>query len=302
MTDDGPLRHRLVTLLGRLATGEGRTSTPFLPLRLYRSERNTAPDPSVYTPSLCVVAQGAKEARLGGQTYRYDPFHYLVVGAPLPVRANVIEASPGRPFLSLVLDVSTAEVRDLLAEMADGGRPAAWAGAPPLRVSPLDPPLLAAVVRLLEAVGDPVDCRVLAPSILREIVYRALRGDQGDLLRLAARAGGPPRGLARALEFLHRNVDRRVDVATLARTAGMSPSSLHHGFKSATTLTPIQYLKRMRLDRARQLMFEEGCQAAEAALKVGYESPSQFSRDFKRVFGLPPRRYLARLGAAGRVS
>jgi AraC-like DNA-binding protein len=287
------LSARLVALLDRLAAKPGRNATAWPALRCFRSHAPTVPDPAVYAPAICVVAQGAKEARLGGRVFRYDPLHYLVIGASMPVRAHVVEASRSRPFLSLTLEIGASEVRDVLLQMDAGqaGPPPRWEGTPPLRVSPLSARLLDAVVRLLEAVSDPVDCRVLAPAACREIVYLALRGEQGDLLRLLVRQPGRSAGVARALQHIHRHLEQRLDVATLARAAGMSASSLHHGFKKATALSPIQYLKRLRLDRARQLMMDEGSQAAEAALRVGYESPSQFSRDFKRLFGLPPRRY-----------
>jgi AraC-like DNA-binding protein len=292
----GAQHERFTTLLARLTPALGRNDTPLPALRCYRSPRPTAPGAVVYEPSLCIVGQGEKEARLGQRVFRYGPLHYLVSGAALPVHARILEASAQTPFLSMVLDIGTAEVRELLAEIETDAdpMPVRWEGAPPLRVSPLDARLLDAVIRLLESVADPVDARVLAPAAFREIVYLALRREQGDLLRLAVRRDRRSPGIARALHFIHRHLDERVDVATLARTAGMSASALHQRFKSATTLTPIQYLKRMRLDRARQLMLEEGCQAAEAALRVGYESPSQFSREFKRLFGMPPRRYLER--------
>jgi AraC-like DNA-binding protein len=286
-------RHRFVALLERLAPVAGRSATPWPGLRCYRAPRPTSPDPTIYTPSLCIVAQGVKEAALGDRVVRYDPLHYLVIGAHLPVRATVLEASPERPFLSLVLDVEASAVRDLLLEMAEvapGDRPRD--AAPPLKVSALDGRLLDAVLRFLGAVEDPLERRILAPAALREIVYLALRGEQGDLLRAAVRGDGRSLGIERALRFIHRHHAERLDVPTLAREVGMSPSTLHHRFKAATSLTPIQYLKRMRLHRARQLMVDEGCHAAEAAFRVGYESPSQFSRDFKRHFGSPPRRYV----------
>lgn len=293
-------RARFVALLERLAPRAGRHATPWPGMRCFRSPRPTVPDPSVYTPALCVVAQGAKEASLGTRVFRYDPLHYLAVGASLPVRARIVEASERTPFLSMILDVGTSDVRDLLRELEPGpvGPPGRWQGAPPLRVSRLDARLLDALLRFLEVLEDPLDRRILGPAAFREIVYLVLRRDQGDLLRLAVRRDSRSPGVARALHFIHRHLDESLDVATLARAAGMSSSSLHQRFKSATTLTPIQYLKRMRLDRARQLMLDEGLQAAEAAVRVGYESPSQFSREFKRLFGLPPRRYLERQAGA----
>jgi AraC-like DNA-binding protein len=230
-------RRRFVAQLERLAPVPGRSATSWPGLRCYRAPQPTSPDPTIYTPSLCIVAQGMKEAALGDRVVRYDPFNYLVIGAHLPVRATVLEASPERPFLSLVLDIE-------------------------------------------------------ASAVLREIVYLALRGEQGDLLRAAVRGDSRSLGVERALRYIHRHHAERLDVPSLAREAGMSTSTLHHRFKAATSLTPIQYLKRMRLHRARQLMVDEGCLAAEAAFRVGYESPSQFSRDFKRHFGSPPRRYV----------
>jgi AraC-like DNA-binding protein len=283
-----------VTLLESLAPKPGQNATPWPALRCFRAQRPTVPEPGVYTPSICIVAQGAKEARLEDRVFRYDPFHYLVIGAALPVRSNVVEASPRKPFLSMILDIGTAAVRELLLEMQEEPPVVSpgWNREPPLRVSRMDARLLDAVIRLLEVVIDPIDRRVLAPAACREIAYLALRGEQGDLLRLALRRDARSPGVTRALHYIHRHLDEPLDVTALAKAAGMSVSSLHHQFKTVTTLSPLQYVKRIRLDRARQMLMDGTLQAAEAALRVGYESPSQFSREFKRLFGLPPRRYL----------
>lgn len=283
---------RLVALLRRHAPEPGRHATRWPGLTCFRADRPTVPDPALYTTALCIVGQGVKEASLGDQVFRYDPLNYLVIGAQLPVRARICEASPERPFLSLILEVDTAQVHDLMLEM--GAEPGAepWPEtAAPIRLSAMDRPLLSAVVRFLEATGDPMDRRILAPAALREILYLALRGDQGPLLRQTVLRDGRSRSVTRALRYIQDNLEERLDVPTIAREAGMSVSSLHHNFKRATTLTPVQYLKQIRLLRARQLLLDQGCQAAEAALRVGYESPSQFTREFKRFFGLPPRRY-----------
>jgi AraC-like DNA-binding protein len=177
-------------------------------------------------------------------------------------------------------------MEDAAADEAEPGEPR------PLGISPLDGRLLDALVRFLSTLEDPMDRKILAPAAMREIVYLALLREQGDVLREAARRTGRSSGVDRALHYIRHHLDERIDVPTIAREVGMSTSSLHHAFKSATTLTPIQYLKRLRLHRARQLMVDEGCLAAEAAFRVGYESPSQFSREFKRLFGAPPRRYV----------
>lgn len=285
-------RGRLVELVGHLIPAPGPAETPWPGLRGFRSNRPTTPNPSVYTPSLCIVAQGSKEARLGDRVFRYDPLNYLVVGAPLPVYACVLRGSAASPFLSIVLEIPTADVRDLLLELKEPPRAELWTGAPPLCVSRMDGRFLGAVNRFLACVLDPLERRVLGKAALREVIYLALRGQQGDLLRLAAQRERYTPGLLRVLSHISRHLEERLEVPALARIAGMSSSSLYEAFRQATTMSPIQYVKRLRLDRARQLMREEGCQAAEAAFRVGYESPSQFSRDFRRHFGLPPKRYL----------
>ncbi len=284
-------RQQLATLVQALAPAAGRARTPWPGLTCLHTDRPTDIQHQVYAPAQCVVAQGSKEARLGTRIYRYDALHYLVVGAALPVRSRIVDASSQRPYLSLVLDIGTTAVHDLLIEMADHlPAPSSWESIPPLRVSPMDGRLLDAVIRFLGAVADPVDCRILAPAAFREVIYLTLRRDQGALLRFAAGRDRHAPGVARALRHVREHLAGPIDVGTLARAAGMSASSLHEAFKRATTLSPIQYVKRLRLDRARQLLLD-GADAADAAHRVGYESPSHFSRDFRRAFGRPPRRY-----------
>lgn len=292
-------RERLVRLIERLTPEKGGMSEVWPGVFCMRACHPTKPHPTVYTPSICIVGQGAKSATLGDRTYRYDAMNYLVSGAHIPVNAWVIDATEDEPLVSLRIDVDATAVHEILLEMEEGevGPPPRWEGDSPIRVSRLDARFLDAVLRLLEAVEDPLDRRVLAPAAMREIVYLALRREQGDLIRLAAARDGRSTGVARALQFIHQHVDHRLDVPTIAREAGMSTSSLHHNFKAATTLTPVQYIKRMRLNRARQLMLDEGCLAAEAAFRVGYESASQFSREFKQLFGSPPRQYVTRFAA-----
>jgi AraC-like DNA-binding protein len=296
----GPAAKRLVESFGRHAPADGGHQSAWPGLVFARSTRRTEPEPRVYTPSLCIVAQGSKGVTLGHRAVGYEPLHFAVIGAHLAVSAGVREASANRPFLAMSLELDTPAVHELFLELDDAGAipAAAWEGTPPLHVCPMDEAMADAAVRFVEAIEDPIDRKFLAPAALREVVYRAARSEAGALVRLAARREGRSEGLARALQIVHAKLAEPLDVPGLARAAGMSVSTFHEAFKAATALPPMQYVKRLRLGRARQLMVEEGCLAAEAAFRVGYESPSQFSRDFRALFGLPPRRYAESLRGA----
>ena len=284
----------LVELIERQVPEDGRYPTPWPGLSFFRTSRPAPPQPVVYKPCLCIVAQGSKRAHLGDRVYVYDALNYLVLSVPLPVKAGVVEASPEQPFLSLLLEIDTSAVSELLLEIAEQGAPpapkAAPGAAPGIYVSRLSEGLSDAVIRLLRALEEPTDARVLGPLYSREILYRVLAGEQGHLLRAAALAAGASHRVARVIRFLQAHYPEPLDVPTIAREAGMSTSSLHHTFKQVTSLSPLQYLKQIRLHRARLLMLEQGSGAGEAAHRVGYGSPSQFSREFKRLFGRSPRR------------
>jgi AraC-like DNA-binding protein len=247
----------------------------------------------VYEPSLCVVAQGAKEVLLADETYRLDPAGSLLVSVDLPVAARVVEASPRRPYLAVRLALDPAVVGDLLAD----GTTAPPLGPPArgLAVTPVEPPLLDAVSRLVALLDSPQDVGPLAPLVLREITYRVLTGPQGSRLRQIASAGAPAQRIARAIRWLKDHFADPLRIESLARHVRMSPSAFHLHFKSVTALSPLQYQKRLRLQEARRLMLGEGLDAAEAAFRVGYESPSQFSREYRRLFGAPPRQDVAAL-------
>lgn len=284
----------LVELIERRAPEDGRYPSPWPGLSVYRTSRPAPPQPVVYKPCLCVVAQGSKRAYLGDQVYVYDPMNYLVLSVPLPVKSGVVEASPEKPFLSLLVEIDTSAVSELLLEVSERGAVPApkvvARGVPGIYVSRLDEDLTGAVIRLLRALDDSTDLSVLGPLINREVLYRVLRGEQGHLLRAAALAAGGSHRVAQVIRFMEAHFEQPLDVPTIAREAGMSTSSLHHTFKEVTSLSPLQYLKQIRLHRARLLMLEEDAGAGEAAHRVGYGSPSQFSREFKRLFGQSPRR------------
>jgi AraC-like DNA-binding protein len=283
----------LVSAIERQTGADGSYETAVPVLRL---SRFTAPSDLValvYEPCLCVVAQGAKEVLLSDESYRLDPAQSLLVSVDLPVAARVVEASPGRPYLAVRLALDPAVVGELLAD----GTPAPPLGPPArgIAVTPVEPPLLDAVSRLVALLDSPRDVAPLAPLVLREITYRVLTGPQGARLRQIAAAGAPAQRIARAIRWLKDNFAEPLLVEALAKHVRMSPSAFHLHFKSVTALSPLQYQKRLRLQEARRLMLGEGLDAAEAAYRVGYESPSQFSREYRRMFGAPPRQDVAAL-------
>jgi AraC-like DNA-binding protein len=284
---------RLASAVERQTTADDVYVTAVPGLRLSRFSAPSDLAALVYEPSLCVVAQGAKEVLLAGETYRLDPAQSLLVSVDLPVDARVVEASSSRPYLAVRLALDPAVVGELLAD----GMTAPPLGPPArgLAVTPVEPPLLDAVTRLVALLDSPEDVVPLAPLVLREITYRVLTGPQGLRLRQIAAAGAPAQRIARAIRWLKDHFVDPLRIESLARRVGMSPSAFHLHFKAVTGLSPLQYQKRLRLQEARRLMLVEGLDAAEAAFRVGYESPSQFSREYRRMFGAPPRQDVAAL-------
>jgi AraC-like DNA-binding protein len=284
---------KLASAIERQATADGGYDTAVPALRLSRFSAPSDLVALVYEPSLCVVAQGAKEVLLADETYRLDPAQSLLVSVDLPVAARVVEASPGRPYLAVRLALDPAVVGELLAD----GMTAPPLGPPArgLAVTPVEPPLLDAVSRLVALLDAPQDIEPLAPLVLREITYRVLAGPQGARLRQIASAGAPAQRIARAIRWLKDHFADPLRIESLAKQVRMSPSAFHLHFKGVTAMSPLQYQKRLRLQEARRLMLGEGLDAAEAAFHVGYESPSQFSREYRRMFGAPPRQDVAAL-------
>jgi AraC-like DNA-binding protein len=296
----GPKLTELARCVERLTGRDGVRPTAITPLSLYRVSAPTEPAQAVYEPALCVVAQGRKRVMLADETYHYDPAHFLLVSVNLPVACQVIEASPESPFLALAISLDPGQLAELI--LATG--PAEAPGRPQrgLAVSRAEPPLLDAVSRLLLLLDSPRDVGVLAPLVLREIAYRLLVGEQGPRLRQIAAANGQTRRVAAAIRWLQDHFAQPFSIEALAREVRLSPSGLHHHFKGVTAMSPLQYQKRLRLQEARRLMLSEGLDAASAAFRVGYESPSQFSREYRRLFGQPPQRDVALLRATSPYS
>lgn len=292
------LRIELAERIARFAASDGMHATAIAPLQLLRASAPTHCLPTVYEPAICVVAQGRKQALLDGERYLYDPLHYLVVSVTLPVSGQIIEATPERPYLCLRLDVDPREIGALMIETDP--RAAAGAGIDRgLYSARTTEPLLDAVLRLMRLLESPQDAPVLAPLALREIYYRVLVGELGHRLRELATADSRADRVARAIHVLKQRYAETLRTEDLAEAAHMSTSALHHHFKAVTAMSPLQYQKQLRLHEARRLMLALGLEANAAAHRVGYESPSQFSREYKRLFGAPPRQEIEQLRRSG---
>jgi AraC-like DNA-binding protein len=288
--------HDMVDLALRLAPHEGHHATGVPGLALIRADQPGQRLPALYEPGLVLVLQGRKQATLGRQVLSYDPLHALVVSVTLLPQAQIVDASPERPYLCLRLGVDTHELASLLLEAAPvipAG--ASAAPAPGLHVTTVSAPLLDALHRLLHLLLQPRDLPVLAPLLRREIFYRVLTGDLGPQLRALAVAGSQAQRIVRAIDLVRRRYTEPLRVDELAAAAHMSASTLHARFKQVTAMTPLQYQKLLRLHEARRLMLADGLDAASAAHRVGYESPSQFNREYRRQFGAPPRAEVQRL-------
>ena len=269
---------------------------------------------AVQPASLCVIAQGAKEVRLGDERYVYDAARFMVFTTDLPVSGRVIDATPERPYLCLRLDFDPEEVAELVARSGPPRGPAAAPGASfraaaepvsatgrgaedtgrGLFVSAVTPDMLDAAGRLVRLLDHPEDHAALAPMAMRELVYRVLRSEQGERLAQVARADSQTQRVHRAIRWLKANYAQPLRIEALAREAHMSASSLHHHFRALTSMSPLQYQKQLRLQEARRLLIAEGLEVARAGHAVGYESPSQFSREYSRLYGSPPSRDAAR--------
>jgi AraC-like DNA-binding protein len=277
---------RLATLLNEVAAHEGIHQTLVDGVRVARHSKSLRRTPVVYQPLIAVVGQGRKRSYLGDEVYVYDPFSYLVLSVPLPVECEW-DASPEEPVLVIAINIEPNMLGEIVLEMDE---PLPPVGPTPRGISTnaMSEELSGAVIRLLECLKCPLDSRMLGRQMVREIVYRVLRGEQGGSLRALASREEHFTRIARVLKDIHTECAKPFTVEGLAKRAGMSVAAFHHNFKLVAASSPLQYLKRIRLDRARRLMALDGYNASTAARAVGYESPSQFCREFKRLFGMTP--------------
>jgi len=284
-----PLQTALARAIDRHTAGLSDTETAIAGLTLFRREAVMPPALCLIEPSLVMVAQGAKRLVMAGQGYGYDSERFLVTSLDLPANSEVVEASRARPCLGLGLKLDLRIVAELIAQgrLMPSRQPSADSS---VGVGRLDAALLEPLHRLVRLLDDPAALPVLAPLVLREIHYRLLSGGQAPLLWHIVSAGSQSQRIAQAIDWLKLHYAEPLRIEDLADRAQMSNSTLHHHFKRLTAMSPLQYQKWLRLSEARRLMLENGADAASAAFQVGYESPSQFSREYARQFGAPPRR------------
>lgn len=278
---------RMTALLNSLASREGIHPTILGGVQLMRVSQPIPRMPVLYEPGIVIVGQGRKRGYLGDHVYTYDAHNYLVLSVPLPFECET-EASPEQPMLAVSIRVDLAVLAELLMKMDGAHRSGTPTMSQGIYSTKLDARLSEATVRLLECLSNPSEARILGPQTVREITYRVLCGQQGGGLRAAAALHSRFGQVNRALQRIHAEYALELSVEELAGTAGMSPSAFHQNFKAVTSTSPLQYLKTIRLHKARMLMVFEGLRAGIAAERVGYESSSQFSREFKRLFGLSP--------------
>ena len=275
-------------MLTELVHEDGGSASRLSGVSFMRTTRAIPRSPIAYEPGIFIVAQGRKTAWVGGKKVIYDPGHYLVLSMPLPFECET-EGSPEKPLLAVKIGVTPAAVTELLMQMEEL-QPLNGNGSEPqiMETTALDEPLSNATIRLLESLRSADDARVLGPQIVREIIYLVLRGKLGRNLRALAAPDSHFGQISRVLNRLHTSYARNYDITTLAREAGMSVAAFHKRFKAVTSSPPLQYLKNIRLHKARMMMVNDGINASGAAVNVGYESTSQFSREFKRLFGKSP--------------
>lgn len=278
--------HPMAALMGRLAPHEGYTRSLLDGVRFMRANHPLGRTPVLYEPSIVIVCQGSKRGYLADRVYHYDAQHYLVLSVPLPFSTET-EASPEEPLLAIQIRLDPTTLADLVIALDSHGAQAAPAPQG-IASTPLDAPLQDITMRLLQALASPLEAQVLGPGIVRELCFRVLVGEQGGAIRAALASQGNFGRISRVLRRIHDDYAQPMEVATLAREAGLSAPAFHAHFKTIAGTSPIQYIKSIRLHQARLLIIRDNLTAAAASARVGYESASQFNREFKRFFGRSP--------------
>jgi AraC-like DNA-binding protein len=291
--DQNLCQRSMIQLLGTLAPDEGYNLTPLADVRLLRSNRPLERTPVLYDPGVVIVCQGRKRGYWGDELFLYDARHYLAVSVPVPFTMET-DASAEEPLLAIYFHLDFNLAAEVLMQLDGQGvtEPAEPKG---MYSSPMEPALSQSVLRLLHALNSPLDARILGPALVREVYYRILTGAQGGSMRAALSSQGQFGKVSKAIRKIHSCLGERLDVGQLALEANMSVPTFHAHFSAITHTSPMQYVKSTRLHQARLLMFRNGITASVASTEVGYESASQFSREFKRLFGRTPTDEVTRM-------
>lgn len=289
-------QEELAKLIERYSGRNGVHTTAIPSLFFNRQTAIVGPVYGVFKPSLCIIVQGAKDVWLAQERFRYSPADYLVASVDLPVIGQVAEASSDLPYLSLKLEFTSKQILDVLSDLEVRVRPKENSSRA-MFVSRIEACLLDAVIRLARLLDNPEDIPILAPLITKEILYRVLQGQHGATLEQIAIEGSHTYRIRNVIEQIMNHYDRSFRIEDLAEIANMSVSSLHRHFKEVTAMSPLQFQKQLRLHEARRLLLSESADAAEVAFRIGYESPSQFSREYSRMFGFPPKEDIKRMKA-----
>lgn len=288
------LQQQTVELLKTLASQEGYNLTALPDVRILRSDRPLARTPVLYDPGIVIVCQGSKRGFFGDQVYLYDEQHYLAVSVPVPFTMETA-ASAEYPLLAIYLHLDFTVATELLLQLEQQDVTFESQAAQSMMSSPMDQTLRETVWRFLTTLNHPLDAKMLGPALVRELYYRVLTGAQGSALRAALTLQGQFGKVGKALSHIHAHYAQPLTLGQLAALAGMSVPTFHTHFKSITHQPPMQYVKSVRLHQARMLMVRREMTASSASHAVGYESASQFNREFKRLFGLPPAEEIKRM-------
>ena len=283
--DEAAIRAEMTALVAELALDEGMTPSLLEGVAFGRSSRSVPRTPALYEPCVLIVCQGRKRGYFGDQVIEYGAHQFMVASVPMPFEGETF-ATPDAPLLAIKVKFDLGVIADLVLALDAAGEQTVAAES--LVSAPIDAPLGESVLRLLRALRSPLETRLFGASLMREVCYRVLTGPKGPALRAALAQRGHFGQIAKALHRIHVDVHQRLDIDTLAQEVHLSPAAFHAHFKTVTATSPIQYLKATRLHKARLLMIQDGVSASRASSRVGYESASQFSREFKRLFGRTP--------------
>lgn len=256
-------------------------------LRFYYKTEPTEMLATVYEPSVCIIVQGAKEVGLGDELIPYDPDSYLLASVHMPARVRIAEASPEKPYAGLTITFTMEQIFDVLKDISSMPKRTSSSKSG-LYFGKMQQRLIDSVTRLVRLLDSPEDIPVLSPLIIKEILYTIMSNEGGDIIRQYVKNGSVEQRVVKAITKIKDEFKEPLSIKELARSLSMSESSLYQNFKKITAMSPLQFQKNLRLQEARQLLMSQNIEAAQVAFEVGYESPSQFSREYARMFGLPP--------------